>query len=95
MEYKVYRVNVQRTIADVEDDLPFNRTETIYSDLLASRKEAIRKAQSKFDRQPINDYVGEVWATVQTATITAKGTKSGKRIYNLFKKRDDINEVIL
>lgn len=95
MEYKVYRVNVQRTIADVEDDLPFNRTETIYSDLLTSRKESIRKAQSKFDRQPINDYVGEVWATVQTATITAKGTKSGKRIYNLFKKRDDINEVIL
>lgn len=95
MEYKVYRVHVQRTIADVEENLPFNRTETIYNDTMSSRKEAIRRAQKHFDRQPINKYVGEVWAAVYAATIGPTGTRTTKRIYNRFKKREDINNNVL
>jgi len=69
----------------VEDYIPFDRDETIYNDTMSSRKEAIRMAQKYFSRQPINNCVSDVWAAVYAATIGPTGTRTNKRIYNLYK----------
>ena len=86
MEYKVFYVKVQITHEDVDiDRCPCWSTKVIFEDTFASRIEAIRMAQKKLDRQPVNGYVTDVWAAVWSQTITDKGLKAGKRIYNKYK----------
>ena len=89
MEKKVYRVIVDLTHDDVDMDMcPTTSDETIWDNTVASKKEAIRQAQSKFDRQPLNDYVHQVWARVYPITITDKKSIQGERIYNKFKSNN-------
>lgn len=89
MEIKVYRVIVELTHDDVDMDMcPTTSDETIWDNTVASKKEAIRQAQSKFDRQPLNDYVHQVWARVYPVTITDKESVQGERIYNKFKSNN-------
>ena len=89
MEYTVYRVVVGRQFEDVDMDMcPIPGNEDFYTETMASKKEAIRQAQRHFDRQPLNSYVHQVWATVQTVTITDKGTTYGKVIYRKYKAED-------
>jgi len=81
-----FRVMVVITHDDTDGDLcPIMADEVIYNNVCASRKEAIRQAQRRFARQPINGFVYQVWATVRPVTITPTGQATGKRIYNLFK----------
>ena len=81
MEYRVYKLAV--TISQVENGMNYD-TE-IFNGLFASRKEAIKQAQKRFSRQPLNNYVNSVWAVVYPLIIADKGTTQGKRIYNLYK----------
>lgn len=86
MEYKVYQVVVSREVEAVDMDCcPIWEDEPIVDDIFASKKEAIRIAQSRFDRQQLNKYVRSVWAAVYSRTITDKGMQNGTRIYNKYK----------
>lgn len=85
----MYRVVVGRQFEDVDMDMcPIPGREDFYTETMASKKEAIRQAQSKFDRQPLNDYVHQVWARVYPITITDKKSIHGERIYNKFKSNN-------
>lgn len=88
-KYKVYKVVVTLTHDSVDiDNCPSWDVMTLLDNIYASRKEAIRQAQRHFDRQPLNDYVHQVWARVYPIIITDKGSKQGDRIYNKFKKNN-------
>ena len=86
MAIKVYRVIVELTHdgADI-DNCPSWDVMTVHDNMCSSKIEAIRQAQSKFDRQPLNGCVHQVWARVYPITITNKASHQGERIYNKFK----------
>lgn len=92
-EYKVYRVEVERLCDDVDmDGCTIQTWETIFKDIFPSKTEAIRHAQSKFAKQPLNMYVHCVYAAVYPYTISNNGMKCEeteygfrKRVYNLYK----------
>jgi len=89
MEIKVYRVIVELTHEATDiDRCPSWDVMTVHDNMCSSKIEAIRQAQSKFDRQPLNDYVHQVWARVYPITITDKKSIQGERIYNKFKSNN-------
>lgn len=86
MDIKVYRVIVELTHEATDiDRCPRWDVMTVHDNMCSSKIEAIRQAQSKFDRQPLTGRVHQVQARVYPVTITAKGSYLGKRIYNKFK----------
>ena len=60
---------------------------TEFENMFATKRAAIKVAQSKFAKQPVNDYVKAVHAAVYKITITDKGMTGRKRIYNLYKDK--------
>ena len=86
MEINVYRVRVIIDVNTVDMDMcPATEEETIYEDIMTSKAEAIKACQSRFDKQPLNDYVTAVWSAVYPVRITRNGSVTGSRIYNKYK----------
>lgn len=81
MEYKVFKL-----VVTVTTDWGMRPSEEeVFNGLFASKIEAIRQAQRRFAKQPLNDYANSVWAVVYPLIIADKGTTQQKRIYNLYK----------
>ena len=88
METNVYEVTLDIYIEDTDMDMCSYWTwETELKDLFATKRAAIRVCQSKFAKQPLNDYVKSVHAQVCRMTVTDKGMTGRKRIYNQFKTK--------
>lgn len=86
MEVKVYEVTLEIECEQTDmDSCSYWGWETRYKDAFATKQSAIRVCQSKFEKQPLNDYVQSVHAEVCEITITEKGRNGRKRIYNKFK----------
>ena len=79
MDIKVY--NLRIVITDYKET-----DEEITNTFFSSRVAAIRAAQKRHSKQPLNVSISAVWTAVYCATINEYGTKIGKRIYNLYKK---------
>ena len=86
MNDKFFNVVVIRTENTTDADYcPTTEDNEIYNNTFVSKIEAIRQAQKRHSKQPLNGYVCAVWAAVYPVTITAKGTTRGPRVYNLYK----------
>lgn len=89
MESKIYRTRVVIYTDDVDmDGCPIWRDETIFDDLFPTKVSAIRMAQKRFAKQPLNKHVQSVWARVNPIVLTKTGSSMKGRVYNKFKKID-------
>lgn len=88
METNIYEVTLEIYTEQTDMDMcAYWEWEIIFNDLFATKRAAIRVCQSKFSKQPLNDYVKKVHAQVCRLTITDKGATGRKRIYNQFKEK--------
>ena len=87
MEVIVYRVCLDIDCLEPGDYLGIGAWRTKFEDTFATKKAAISVCESKFAKQPLNDYVKAVHAEVRRITITDNGMADAKRIYNKFKTR--------
>ena len=87
MEYKVYRVQIEKEFNDSIDLCPTTLWETAFEDTYSSKAAAIKYVQRYFAKSCLNDYVSSVHAEVKLYIISDKGMGKGKRIYNLYKTR--------
>ena len=85
MEVKVYRVYLEIDCIEPGDYLSIGEWQERFEDTYATKRAAIRVCQSKFAKQPLNDYVIAARAYVRRITITDMGVTEAKRIYNKYK----------
>ena len=89
MEYKVYRLRIEKKYKDVDMDMcPTTTWETTFEDTYASKVAAVRLAQRHFAKSGLGRYTLAVHASVWRYTISDKGMGEGKRVYNLYKELD-------
>ena len=88
MKVKIYKTRVFRNVyCNDMDGCPSDKDEIIYENEFTSKTQAIRMAQSKFDKMKCNpEWVYSKWAHVIEFFITEKGRQKGRRIYTRFVK---------
>ena len=88
MKVKIYKTRVCANVyCNDMDGCPSDKDEIIYENEFTSKTQAIRMAQSKFDKMKCNpEWVYSKWAHVIEFFITEKGRQKGRRIYTRFVK---------
>lgn len=88
-EIKVFKLLFEVHVNDVDQDgCSTTKWITPYENIYASRKAAVKQAQSKVSLRHINDYTIAAHAEVRACIVSDKGMTRDKRVYNLYKDKN-------
>lgn len=92
MKKTVYRTTLTLSIIKPYDYTKLGTDEEEYNNTFSTTEEAIEKAKKLFNEYQVSDTkevysIVSVWAAVWPVVIDEQGSKTGKRIFNLYKNQ--------
>ena len=92
MKKTVYRTTLTLSIIEPGDYVKLGTDEEEYNNTFPTAEEAIEKAKKLFDEYQVSDTkevwsIISVWAAVWPVVIDEQGSRTGKRIFNLYKNQ--------